>query len=291
MKPAAPFAIALLVTLTSACGESGSPRMSVSQQDAPTSSALLLKSPSFELADASTASDEISTSSMWSERKLIRTGRLSLEVEDVEATLDEAASIAASHGGFLSDSQVVKDDEGHLSANLTLRIPSGRFDSAVSDLGRLGEVERESTATEDVTKAYLDLETRLRVSRDTEQRLRELLRQRTGDVSQILEVERELRRVIENIERMEGERRYYDRQTSVSTIYLTIYEPDAVLRPGSLSPISEAFADALRVLAQSVAILIYLVTFVVPWLVLTSLVWWLVQLLRRRRQADRQAAA
>jgi len=55
-------------------------------------------------------------------------------------------------------------------------------------LKQVGKVERESVVTQDVTKAYADLETRLVVKRQTEERLRHLLTSRTGKLSEVLEV-------------------------------------------------------------------------------------------------------
>jgi hypothetical protein len=48
----------------------------------------------------------------------------------------------------------------------------------------------------------------------------------------VLEAERELARVTEEIERMEGERRYYDQQIALSAIVVTLREPEPVLQSG-----------------------------------------------------------
>ena len=88
---------------------------------------------------------------------------------------------------------------------------------------------------------------------------------------------------------MEGEKRYYDQQVSVSRITLEIYEPHAIIRPGVFSEIGEAFKDSIRVLASSIAILVYVVTFVVPWLVLAAIIWWIVWAVRKRKVARKKS--
>jgi hypothetical protein len=81
---------------------------------------------------------------------------------------------------------------GNRRAVISVRVPTANFEATIRDLRKLGEVQKENTTTEDVTKLYADLETRLSVKRETEQRLRELLSSRTGDLAEVLQVEREL---------------------------------------------------------------------------------------------------
>ena len=135
-----------------------------------------------------------------------------------------------------------------------------------------------------MTKAYTDLETRLKVKRDTADRLRELLRTRTADLPDVLNAERELARVTEEIEQMEGERRFYDQQVAFSTIALTVFEPQALVEPGVFAPIGRALRDSAGVLAQSLAGLLYLLVFLAPWLVVLYGVWRAVKAVRGRRK-------
>ena len=118
----------------------------------------------------------------------------------------------------MSDRQSSEDGAGHDRGQITLRIPSDRFDGAVSALKKLGRVKSEAMQTQDVTRAYADLETRLKVKRETATRLREILTRQAGKVAEVLEVEREIARVVEEIEQAEGERRYFDNLISLSTI-------------------------------------------------------------------------
>ena len=145
--------------------------------------------PALEASTAS-ADDTASTSKWLMARKLIRSGQLVIHVLEMEPAIAAATDIATENGGFLSDRQVRRDEDGRSHASLTLKVPSERFATVVSGLNQLGQVEQESAETQDVTKAYFDLETRLQVKREMEQRLRAVLRERTSNVSDILEVER-----------------------------------------------------------------------------------------------------
>ena len=222
--------------------------------------------------------------------KLIRTGQVTLEVTTYGEAADQIAALARAHGGYVAGSQSDAPDGERRRGTLTLRIPADRFDAVFSGLKGLGKVLGDRVDVQDVTKAYFDLETRLRVKRDTEARLREILRTRTARLSDVLEAERELARVTEEIEGMEGTRRFYDEQVSFATVTVSLQEPRSVVRPGALEPLREALRDSVRLMSQSAAAVVYLVVFLLPWSVVAAAAW-LTWRARRRRRAPRADAA
>jgi len=224
--------------------------------------------------------------------KLIRTAQISVEVPKYDRAAEEIARVAESLGGYVAEAQATRGQQDRQSGTLTIRVPADRFGAAMAALKGLGKVKAENVSTQDVTKAYTDLETRLKVKRDTADRLRELLRTRTADLPDVLNAERELARVTEEIEQMEGERRFYDQQVAFSTIALTVFEPQALVEPGVFAPIGRALRDSAELLAQSVAGLIYVLVALAPWLVVLYGVWRAVKAVRaRRKTAAAQAEA
>jgi hypothetical protein len=219
---------------------------------------------------------------MWAEQKLIRSADLRLEVDSVPLAVRRVDSVARRFDALLADTHLIQDAGGRRSAVLAIRVAADRFADALEAVRGLGRVKADAVTTEDVTKAYADLETRLAVKEETAARLRRLLADRTGKLSEVLDVERELSRVVTEIEQMKGERRYYDQRVAVSTIALTLVEPGAAVRPGFGHPVKDAFARSLQVLSTSVAWLIYLVTFLVPWVLIVGLGWWVVRRVRAR---------
>lgn len=236
---------------------------SVSTSDSPTAGSMVA------LAEA-TVGQQLEVSI---DRKLVRRGSLELEVEDVEQLVGTVDSLTLSLTGFVADVQVHRNADGHHRASVTLRVPEAEFTAALAALKALGTVRGHAVTSEDVTKDYFDLETRLSVMRETEARLRELLASNTGKLSEVLQVERELSRVIGQIESLEGQKRYYDRQVAMSTISLTLYEPDAIVRASALDPLRRALMDAIGMFIGSLATLIQLVVVASPWLVMVILVW------------------
>jgi hypothetical protein len=223
-----------------------------------------------------------SLEAMWAEDKLIRSAELRILVPGVRDAIDRADSLVRSMGAFIADTRVTQAAKERSDARITIRVPAGQFTRVVGALRTLGRVESESLGTEDVTKAYADVQTRLAVKEEEAGRLRTLLATRTGKLSDVLDLERELSRVVTEIEQLKGEHRYYDERIAVSTIVLFLYEPGAILRPGTADPILAAFRSALAVLATSVAYLVYAITFLAPWALLATLVFGSVRRLRAR---------
>ncbi|HWN66507.1 MAG TPA: DUF4349 domain-containing protein, partial [Haliangium sp.] len=123
--------------------------------------------------------------------KLIRTAQLDLLIEDYDVVRPALERILATAGGLLSGADISHYGT-FLSASLTLRVPAESLDRVLAELRALGKVEHEGLGTEDVTRQYVDTDARLRNLTQTEARLRTLLETQTGNLSSILEVEREI---------------------------------------------------------------------------------------------------
>lgn len=77
-----------------------------------------------------------------SPRHVIYTIELVIETDDVARAAARAAALAETSGGFVAH----ESTEGTESATLTLRIPSARHTTVVSDLEELGEVRSAAAA-------------------------------------------------------------------------------------------------------------------------------------------------
>lgn len=214
--------------------------------------------------------------------RLIKTGSARIEVEDLDEALALARQLANEVQGFIAGSELNEGREGSRSASLDLRLPSDSFDPFVEGLSALGRVLSVSSSASDVSREYLDVETRLSVKEETVRRLRELAA-REGDLEDLLAAERELGRALSELESLKAQRQYYDRRIAESDLRLTLIEPGAVIASGAFRPVAVAFRGAARVFAQSIAFLIYLVVSVVPWVLIALAVWPVVRRVRRLR--------
>ncbi len=178
---------------------------------------------------------------------IIRTGTASIEIDTLERAIDRVRDLATRAGGYLANSDIQAIRGGLRSATLEVRVPSDRFDDLVSGLSPLGRVERVSVAAQDVGEEFTDIGARVANGRRLEQRLIDLIATRTGKLSDVLEIERELARVREEIERLEGRLRYLEAHAAVSSLSLQVHEPGPVVgQEGSLAVLAEAFREAWR---------------------------------------------
>ncbi|HET7603980.1 MAG TPA: DUF4349 domain-containing protein [Gemmatimonadales bacterium] len=216
------------------------------------------------------------------EQKLIRTGELQVRVDKVAEAVQRADSIVRANGGLIANSRLSQEDESRRRADLMLRIPAESLNKTVGALKTLGTPTSEATTQQDITRDYVDLETRLAVKEQELARLRELLANRTGKLSDVLEVEREITRVVTDIEQMKGQRRYYDDQVAMSTLTVTLFEAGALRGAPGMS-IGIAIRESLRTLNTSGGLLIYFVVLLAPWIIVGAIVRWLIILWRRRQ--------
>ena len=214
-------------------------------------------------------------------RLIIRTGQAGIEVDSLEPALDLLRMTAARIGGFVGNANVQTGRNQVRQATVEIKIPAGRFDDLTDGLRPLGRVEFLNVGAEDVSEEFVDLTARTANARRMEERLLELLATRTGKLQDVLSVERELARVREEIERIEGRLRYLKAGAELSTLAVSLHEPLPIVATQGRGPIAEAFRAAWRnfvvVLTAAIASLGYLVP-------VLALGWTAVVLARRWRR-------
>jgi glycine cleavage system regulatory protein len=167
-----------------------------------------------------------STPPVQDNRKIIRTADVSLEVDAYEATSTKLLEIVAAERGFVASANTQRMANGKIQATVVVRVTPDRFDAVIGRLKELGSIRHQSIGSEDVTKAYVDLESRLASKQVLATRLTKLLAEGKGTVKELMEVEVQLGQVNESIEQIKGEIKYYDNRIGLSTITLQISEKD-----------------------------------------------------------------
>jgi hypothetical protein len=159
-----------------------------------------------------------------SNRKLIRTGSLSMSVENVTRARTEIEKICKGNNAYIS-SETQANYRERYEYNQVIRIPAARFDELVEKIeGLATEIEHKNIESSDVTEEFIDKEARIKTKKELENRYHQILKQ-AKDVSDILSIEAQLNNVRADIESMEGRLKYLRNQVSYSTLTLTYYEP------------------------------------------------------------------
>jgi hypothetical protein len=201
--------ILLLAVFMSACGQNANRSESASKE---------MALASFDKAASSSPVDVAVV-----ERKLIRTGDLSFEVEDVLETKKSVNEICNTLKAFSSnESQNNLDDRIQLFQ--TIRVPAERFDELVAQLEKLAvRIENKSINTQDVTEEFIDVEARLATKKSLEERYREILKQ-AKTVADIVSIESQIATVRADIESMQGRMNYLKNQVAFSTLQVNYYQ-------------------------------------------------------------------
>jgi hypothetical protein len=157
-------------------------------------------------------------------RKLIRNATAELEVASFDESIQKITAFAAEEKGYIATTSSEKQENGKLRGEIVVKVLPDNLDRFLGKLRGIGELKNQALTTEDVTKAYFDTESRLKNARLMEQRLIEILKTKSKDVADLLEVEKELGRVREQIETMQGELKFMDSQVAFATVTITLAE-------------------------------------------------------------------
>lgn len=214
---------------------------------------------------------------------VIRNGTASVEVDKLDPAVIKLRQLAAQLGGYIANSSMSGGRDQVRSATLELKIPAQRFDQAINGLNTLGKVEAVNSTAEDVGEEYVDITARVTNAHRLEDRLIELLANRTGRLQDVLSVERELARVREQIERYEGRLRYLKSRVATSTLAVTVHEPLPLLGDGpGQNPIVAAIRAAWRNFVGFIAGGIALLGILIPLAALVFVGWIAYRRIRRK---------
>jgi hypothetical protein len=213
------------------------------------------------------------------ERKIVKEGYMTLEVEDIAETMDEVAEMADELNGYVVSSYKHEYERG-VSGRITIRVPSEKFDEAFERLRQLAvAVPYETTTAKDVTEEYVDLEARLGNLLATEAQYLTLMEE-AENVEDMLRVQKELSNVRGEIEQIEGRMKYLEQTSETSLIEVDLQETKGLAEPWSASAAFQSAVRGLTTFGRWLAtVLIWLGIFCWAWV--PPLVIWL----RRRRRA------
>ena len=163
--------------------------------------------------------------------RLARSGAIDLIAPDVERALAEIGRVAAANGAAITgmnDERPANEGDVH-RASVTISVPAAGFDHTLSALAGVARMRSRRVDAEDVGDTIVDDGARLRNLRRTELDLLKIM-DRSGRVSEVLDVERELSSTREQIEQLTAELANTERRVALSTITVSLVE-DAPVRP------------------------------------------------------------
>ncbi len=226
-----------------------------------------------------------------SSRKLIFNANATIRVKDIQEAVVAAEKNALDIGGYVRNSFV---NEYH--GRVTLMIPAGDFDAFLGKLDAYGKVLHKEKGTQDVTELYFDTEIRIKNLEAELETLRGLLRREGWKVSELLEIEREIRRLTDELELLKGQLTGLDRRVEFSQLDIEFAAEQTRVelddRDSFIYQIKVAFNYGIEALMRLITIAVSIVVFLVPLLpvaiVIYILVRFVIKPIARRTKKNQQ---
>lgn len=159
---------------------------------------------------------------------VVRTGEMTVEVEDVPAAIRALTSLASSRRGFVADSRTGGTPESP-DGTVTLKVPTAEFDAVVVDAGRLGRVVTSSTSGTDVSGEITDVTARLKSLTAARGQLQTLLAQ-AKTVGEVLAVQQRITETQTQIEQLQGRQASLADRTTFGTVRVSVHEQGTIER-------------------------------------------------------------
>ena len=244
--------------------------------------------------------DDVNKASLQKESKriIVKNANISIVVDDPSTSLNVISQMAEEMGGFVVSANLYQVElENGVSVSqvdATIRVPAEKLNEALSQIKSQSDQDplRESIDSQDFTREYTDLQSRLRHLETTEAQLTKIMDE-ARDTEDVLAVYKELTWVQEEIEVTKGQIAYYENASDLSAIKIELIADEAIqpLTIGGWQPVGVA-KNALQILINAlkfiVNIVIYLVIFVLPILLVLTLIfvlpmWLILRTIKRRR--------
>lgn len=172
---------------------------------------------------ADEASENLPTDNKIIAQKIIKTGNIRFETDDLNKTYNQIIAAVQKHNAIIQNDMEGKE-YGSIYRKIRIRVPSKNFDIFLNAISKgVTYFDNKEISSEDVTERYIDTEARLKAKKVLEIRYLELLK-KANKVSEMLEIEAQLSAIREEIEAKEGQLRYMQSQISMSTITIDFYK-------------------------------------------------------------------
>jgi hypothetical protein len=197
--------------------------------------------------------------------KLIKTADYRFEVANVKTTSDAIEAAIRKYPSYISSSNLTLEHT-LLEQKMSIRVQSEYFYDLLKEIdGQALHVHRREVTTEDVSKEFVDLESRLKTKREVEARYTEILRTKAGKIEELLEAEAKIGELHEEIEATISRMNYLKSQVSYSTINLEYFQyiTDKVAASDEHTTVGE-FSKALATGWQGVVGVLIALTYLWP---------------------------
>ncbi len=262
----------------------------------------VVEEPEAEWDSEESISEEMTgqTTNVLSNRKLIKTVDLHVETKEFDKVMVTLEEQVTAMGGYIENMETYNGStysgyRNSRDASLTIRIPKDKLETFLGTISDISNVIRRSENVDDVTLAYVDIESRRNALKTEQERLLELLAI-AENVDEIILIEDRLSDVRYQLESMESQLRTYDNKVDYSTVYLSVEEVrelTPVVEETVWQRITGGFTESLKDIGNGfVELTIWFVVhipYLVIWAVVIVVTVIIVKAFRKKRRARKQS--
>jgi hypothetical protein len=174
-------------------------------------------------------SESISNSSASQGDYIIKTAYASTDVSssNFNSTIKSVENMVESYGGNISNTYLSTNYQGLQSYSLTINIPAEDFEDFLSGVEELSSFTNISSNANDVTRYVVDIDSRLKSLYSEKEALQDI-KDEANSTSDKLQVQSQLRYINQDIEMLQGQKKFYENSTSFSKLTLEIREGSGV---------------------------------------------------------------
>lgn len=175
------------------------------------------------------------------DKKIIRTAVLNAEVKDFHSYYTGLREKIKTLGGYIAEENQSSSDY-KIENTIVIKVPVDQFDNAITHIATGAiKINEKRVSSQDVTGEVVDTRSRIEAKRQVKDRYMELLRQ-AKNMEEIIQVEKEIQGVQEQIEQGSGRVSYLSHSSSYSTIQFTYFQ---VIKPGAVVDNDPSFGNRL----------------------------------------------
>ena len=189
------------------------------------------------------------------EPRIAYSAELSVVTREFAHSRSSLEEILERHRGYVAKLRMVGEPSGSV-LSATLRVPSSEYRSALTEFKSVGLVEHEEEAADEITQQHSELEARLVNAQNEEQRILQLLQNRSEKYNDPGSLQRQVALLRGEIERMQIERSSSASRVTFANVSFSLREEripvaetiGAKLRAAAVGGLSDAFESISSIL-------------------------------------------
>jgi hypothetical protein len=214
--------------------------------------------------------------------KLIKTASYRFEVEQMKKSTEAIEEAVKKFPAYIATSELERQNQIS-ETKMTIKVQSEYFYELLKEIDAQAKfVNFRNVKTNDVSKEFVDLESRVRTKREVEERYTQILRNKAGTIEELLDAEQQIGALHEEIEATISRINSLKDQVSYSSIHLEFYQP--VTEEIQKEPTwKEKFVDGLNTGLAGILNIVIVIAYLWPLMIVGALVAVAMKYMKRKK--------